>query len=337
MSTSRRIALPLSVLLLAAGCGGDDDDDDDDHGSNGDDGTQVDAAAADPDAATSSPDASDGEVDAAARGCLLSAGCPDWIEDYQREVISALTGETSIGQGVVLSQRASVAERVLVRAYISSELARWGLEPQTHEYSTGANVYAELPATTDGDGIIILGGHFDSVPGTPGAADDGTGVALVLAAARYLSEVEPRNFTVVFAAFDEEEVGLLGSQAFAEKTRFDARPVLGMHNFDMVSWDEDGDRGVELWSPAPDLERFYRAAAGDLGLPIEAYDFLPSDHASFIGEGFDAVGMGEEYHQGDSTPFYHQAGDNYDSINFGFLASATQLALLVVERQLGAE
>lgn len=275
-------------------------------------------------------------ADAAEIRCRLSLGCPDWLEEYEREVLAALTGEQPIDGEVALAGRFSEQDRAMTRAYLAAELTRLGLEPQLHDYGGGANVFAELPATGDGERMIVMGAHMDAVDGAPGAADNGTGVAMVLAAARYLSELERRDQAVVFALFDQEELGLIGSLAFAERLRIDGALVDGMHNFDMLSWDQDDDRGVELWSPDEDLEPLYRDAAAEIGMPVSTYDLLSSDHAAFAANGFAAVGLGEEFHQGDTTPYYHLPGDTYDQVDFGYLAAATQLALRAVERQLGA-
>lgn len=323
MVSPRHVGL-LSCLVYALGCGGSDDD--------------VDPVV--PDANTGSMadapvEAVDASVaDAGIVGCPLSAGCPEWFEEYTRQVVATLSGAWPIADGVVLTQRFEERERAAVRGYLADELSRLGLEPVLHPYATGANVFAELPATDDGGQLIVLGAHFDGVAGAPAAADDASGVAVVLAAARYLVQLEQRSAGVIFVLFDEEESGLLGSIAFADKLRFEHPPVLAMHNFDMVSWDGDDDRGVELWSPAPELERLYRTAASDVGIPIASYAFERSDHAAFIAQGMPAVGVGEEYNQGDTTPFYHQATDTYDQIDFGFLVSTLQLGLLVIERQL---
>jgi Peptidase family M28 len=320
---ARMRGLGSSVLLLAAlsACGSDDED-----GDGSDDGTTADDG----------DDGADGGPDAGAADCPLAGGCPDWLEDYASEVIASLTGERAI-DGRTLPARYLLEERELARTYLAGELARHGLDPEIHEYGSGANVFAELPATGEGGRLVVLGAHFDTVPGAPGAADDASGVALVLAAARYLSALERRDWTVVFVLFDEEEVGLIGSQAFAEKLLFEAVPLEGMHNFDMLSWDGDGDRGVELWAPAPELEDLYRGAAEDLDLPVESFpDFLSSDHGAFVGNGFAAIGLGEEYHAQDTTPHYHQPTDTLDKIDLGYLASCTRLGLLAVERQLGA-
>jgi Peptidase family M28 len=279
----------------------------------------------------------DGGADAGAAPCTLVGGCPDWLEEYEREVVAALTGESAIAGGVALAARFTEEERALARTYLMGELSRLGLEPELHDYGSGANVFAELPATEGGDALVVLGAHLDTVAGVPGAADNGTGVALVLAAARYLSSLERRELTVVFALFDEEEVGLLGSQALADELRLQGETVAGMHNFDMISWDQDGDRGVELWAPSAELEPLYRDAAAELGVPIASHEIYGSDHASFLGSGFPAVGVGEQYVGRDTTPHYHRPSDAYDKVDFGFLVSSTRLALRAIELQLGAD
>jgi hypothetical protein len=315
MAVMRRHAIAL-LLCAAHACG-------DDLGT-GDGGGADDGADA--------PDAGD----PVAIRCRLSLGCPAWIEEYEREVVAVLAGEQPIDGEVALVGRSSNRDRELTRAYLAAELARSGLEPQLHEYGGGgANVYAALPATGDGERMIVVGAHMDAVDGAPGAADNASGVAMVLAAARYLSELERRDQAVMFALFDQEELGLVGSLAFALRLRIDGALVDGMHNFDMLSWDQDDDRGVELWSPDEALEPFYLDAAAEIGMPVAAHELLNSDHGAFKAHGFRAIGMGEEFHEGDTTPFYHQPGDRYDQVDFGYLAAATQLALRAIERQLG--
>ncbi|HKE20141.1 MAG TPA: M28 family metallopeptidase [Kofleriaceae bacterium] len=307
-AASAASAALLLGALLAACAGGDDADQGD--GGDGSDGVEV--------------------------RCPLVRGCPDWLEAYEREVIGTLSGERPIDGDVSLSERFSEDERAMTRAYISDQLAGFGLEPRLDEYPGGANVIAELAGTGEDDALVVVGAHLDTVRVAPGAADDGTGVALVLAAARYLSELERRDHTVVFALFDGEEVGFKGSSAFANELRLDGASVLAMHQFDMLSWDLDGDRGVELWAPAPALEALYRDAADEVGVPVASFEFYSSDHSSFIGAGFAAIGVGEQYVEGDSTPFYHQPSDTYDKIDFDYVTSTTVLGLRALERQLGA-
>lgn len=68
--------------------------------------------------------------------------------------------------------------------------------------------------------IYIVGAHYDSADGSPGAWDNASGVAGVLEAARVLSQ-RPFEATIIFIAFDGEERGRKGSRAYAEEHRFD--------------------------------------------------------------------------------------------------------------------
>ena len=47
--------------------------------------------------------------------------------------------------------------------------------------------------------------------------------------------------------------------------------------------------------------------------------------------------MGEEYHEDDTTPHYHEPTDTYDNVDFDYLTAITQLALVAVERQLAGD
>ncbi|RMD66003.1 MAG: Zn-dependent exopeptidase M28, partial [Planctomycetota bacterium] len=81
---------------------------------------------------------------------------------------------------------------------------------------TWRNVIVEIPGTTRPEEIVVVGAHFDSVPTTPGADDNGSGTAALLAIAQQL---KGRRFdrTVQLAFYNLEEVGLVGSRAHAQQ------------------------------------------------------------------------------------------------------------------------
>src|SRR5215213_2283602 len=79
-----------------------------------------------------------------------------------------------------------------------------------------ANVIATKPGTAP-TGTVLLTAHYDTVVGSPGAADDGIGVGVLLETARALSTTDaPRN-SVMILLTDAEEVGLLGAEAFVRE------------------------------------------------------------------------------------------------------------------------
>ncbi|MBA8825224.1 hypothetical protein FHX42_002575 [Saccharopolyspora lacisalsi] len=114
------------------------------------------------------------------------------------------------------------------REYLLDRLDSWGwntgvrrgvgatpaAESPTRQLAAVSNVVATMPGT-DPTGTVVLAAHYDSVPGSPGAADDGIGVGTLLETARALSagDAEPRN-TVTILLTDAEELGLLGAEAF---------------------------------------------------------------------------------------------------------------------------
>lgn len=83
-----------------------------------------------------------------------------------------------------------------------------GFEPAIHENLEGVNLVAVKPGT--GPGAVLIGAHHDTVKDSPGACDNGAALAALVEIARVLASV-PLQATVILAAFDMEEIGVLGS------------------------------------------------------------------------------------------------------------------------------
>ncbi len=87
---------------------------------------------------------------------------------------------------------------------------------QTIFSSISANVICDVEGTDYPDEMIVICGHYDSIPGGYGALDNASGVALTLSLAKMLSvEVPKRSVRLIF--FGSEELGLRGSIAYSEK------------------------------------------------------------------------------------------------------------------------
>ena len=125
-----------------------------------------------------------------------------------------------------------------VRGYLLSTLRDLGLQPQVQEAivvrpsngrasmaMSGAmlgrvskaayvyNVLARIPGQQPGKAVLLMA-HYDSQPSTPGAADDGAGVAAILETARALRQAGPLRHDVILLLTDGEEYGLFGAKAF---------------------------------------------------------------------------------------------------------------------------
>jgi hypothetical protein len=231
-------------------------------------------------------------------------------------------------QGLTAAPRSTTTQRDAARQYLAAQLTMLGLTPQTHQYANGANVYATLPATMGSDKQIILGAHFDTVANSPGANDNASGAAVVLAVARYLNETPCRRAPVILAFFDQEELGLFGARAFAQM--LDPQQTRAVHTIDQVAWDNDNDRRYELELPTPALETEWRAAATALGVTIVTTNTSGTDHQAFRDRGFAAVGLTEEYVGGDTSPHRHQPTDTASTVNDEYLRLAAKLTARVL-------
>ena len=251
------------------------------------------------------------DADDAARACSTPAADAPWITEVQEGIVARLSGKSPISSGLISSDRASPARRSAVSAYLRAELSALDVAASLQKYATGTNVYGILEASAPSSANIVIGAHFDTVPGSPGANDNATGVALVMAVARYLVSVDCRQSNVYFVFFDEEEVGLVGSAKFAAFLKESAVSVTSVHTIDQVGWDKDGDRAIELERPSGDLYAEWVASrdAAGLTMPLHLVGTGSTDHVSFRANGFSAIGITEEHVNGDTSPNYHKATD----------------------------
>ncbi|MEU5696243.1 M28 family peptidase [Actinosynnema sp. NPDC020468] len=113
---------------------------------------------------------------------------------------------------------------------------------------TSYNVIAERPATGRGDKVVMVTAHYDSVPGSPGANDDGSGTALVLELARVLRYL-PVARGLRFALWGSEEQGLLGSRHYVSQLpAVELGRVAGVFQNDMVATSHVGSSAYWLLS-----------------------------------------------------------------------------------------
>lgn len=159
----------------------------------------------------------------------------------------------------------------------------------------------------------------------------------MLAVARFVQETPCRSAPVTIVMFDQEERGLLGSEAFAQT--LDPAEVRAVHTIDQVAWDADADRVFELELPTAELEAEWRAAATVVGARLTITATTGTDHQSFRDRGFAAVGLTEEYVGGDTSPHIHRATDTPASIApyEDYLVLAAKLATQVVLEQIRAD
>ena len=101
-----------------------------------------------------------------------------------------------------------------VQDLCAARLGEYGFDVSLHEYATGVNVIGVLPGSDLADEQVVVSAHYDHIEGCPGADDNASGVAAALEVARIQGSKAPRR-TLTVALWDQEEVGLVGSEAWA--------------------------------------------------------------------------------------------------------------------------
>ena len=123
-----------------------------------------------------------------------------------------------------------------VQDMCAARLIELGFEVERHGYGTGQNVIGRLAGQKAPDEWVILSAHYDSTDDTcPGADDNASGVAGLLESARVLAS-RKHDRTLIVACWDEEERGLIGSRAYADKLASTGQKVVMMYDYEMIGY-----------------------------------------------------------------------------------------------------
>ena len=186
---------------------------------------------------------------------------------------------------------------------------------------TAANLYGRLRPAPRGGVDVLLTAHFDGVGDHPGlrqpaAADNGSGVAVVLEAARVLTATLPDGVGLSLALLDGEEVGALGSAHHAARLRATgARPLV--INVDGAGHLHEA-AGVEAGGPARGLLAALDQAGRHTNVPLAAGP-VASDNRRYAAAGLAALGIGA------GMAGYHSPADTADRVQPDTLTAITHL------------
>ena len=208
----------------------------------------------------------------------------------------------------------------------------------------GNDVVATLPGTDpSSDEVYVLVAHYDTmnrlVAGGPcvGANDDSSGVALLLAAAKLMSQYS-FNHTVVFLAVDGEEQGLYGSHAYAEEALKNNDNIAAAISIDMIGTRAPGIRNTEVMV-AGEINNVSNWIVNFTVNVNQRYpEFLNftiikddpfnhgSDHKPFLIRGYDAVLVEEAANDYD----WHRTSDVIKNMDISYTVEASRLVLATV-------
>lgn len=136
---------------------------------------------------------------------------------------------------VATARPPSSAHHDVVRDLCAERFAALGYTVERFNYGTGVNILGVKPGLDPAAPRVLVSAHYDHVGTCPGADDNGSGVAGVLEAARVLATGR-YDRTLVVACWDEEERGLIGSQAYARRAAAAREAIAVAYVFEMIGF-----------------------------------------------------------------------------------------------------
>jgi len=178
---------------------------------------------------------------------------------------------------------------------------------------TGWNIIGEIPGASSPEKIILVGAHLDGHDISQAAADNGGGAAVILEAARALAkhrDLVPK--TVRFVWFTGEEIGLLGSNSYAQAHAGEAEAIEFVFNCDVAGG--GGTPGIATMGFEETRKRFLKYS-GELGMPFRVgAGVMPySDMYPFHLLGIPSISFSSSAPDG-SWNFIHTAADTFDKM-----------------------
>jgi len=197
---------------------------------------------------------------------------------------------------------------------------------------------------------IVIGAHYDTAPGSPGADDNATGVAVLLELARDIAS-RPLKYPVQLVAFDMEEYGYLGSSHHAAKYKQQQESIRLMISLEMLGYcnhnpnSQSYPAGLKYFYPnsgnfialigtlrtVPDLINL----SGKIRKSGQPCEWLPvpnrglivpdtrrSDHVPFWDNGYPAIMVTDTANM--RNPHYHRGSDRIETLDLDFLAGVCQ-------------
>jgi Zn-dependent M28 family amino/carboxypeptidase len=254
---------------------------------------------------------------------------------------------------VKIGERHLWKERSLDRTadYIEEVLEDSGYDVYRQTFIAYGQAVSNLIVEKSGreGGVVVVGAHYDTVPGSPGADDNASGVAGMLELARLCKNDTTRKL-LIFAAFVNEESPCfgslkMGSMVYAESLKASGVRVEIMIALEAIGYFAKNEvqqyplPGMRLFYPAsadflavvgnfPSTRYVYRLKRGIKGnadikvrsfiAPAQVGGINRSDNSAFWHHGFRAVMLTDTAHFRNKN--YHQETDTIDSLNFDTMA-----------------
>jgi Zn-dependent M28 family amino/carboxypeptidase len=271
---------------------------------------------------------------------ILSVFCAN-AQDIDRS--SLLRDIKTLSSDLFAGRKTGTEGNKAAAEYISARFTEAGLKSfQDHyrhpfsfknrksELINGTNLIGFVKGKTDN--VIVISAHYDHVGVTNsmiynGADDNASGVSVLFGIAEYFNVHKPRN-TLLFIAFDAEEMGLQGAYSFLKEPVISIKSIIMNVNVDMVSHNDKSELYAVGTYKTPILKEIIEDADDNTGINILFGHDIPdsgkddwtmqSDQGPFAKENIPFIYFGVEDHDD-----YHKPSDKFANINQNFFHSAS--------------
>lgn len=199
-----------------------------------------------------------------------------------------------------------------------------------------ANVIGMIEGKNEKSGYIVIGAHFDHLGGYdngayfPGALDNASGIAALLEIARIVKDMPQPEKTIVFSAFNGEEVYLAGSKFYTQK------PIFPLAKTTMINMDIVGSKGSTVldiagyYKEINETQQLFKRYSEYIGVNTRISRLASSDHVHFAARGSQSIMLTNL----EEKPITHTIQDSYEkSIDLDVLEETIKLVIYYILNQ----
>lgn len=278
---------------------------------------------------------------------ILVLGCaaPQIVKSQSIDSLQLLNDIKILSSVEFAGRRPGSPEHQKSVDYITARFASLGLKKVNGSYIsefpindtlTGKNLLAVVPGKSNK--TIVISGHYDHLGLRRGALhlgadDNASGASGLLAMAAWFADKTPQH-TLIFAAFDAEEMGLRGARYFVEHPPVPLEQIVLNINMDMISRNDQNRLVASGTHHTPYLLPFIERGSSDAIKLVAGYDVpgtgrddwtMQSDQGAFFRKDIPFIYFGVEDH-----PDYHTPRDTFENIQPRFFYQAAKAILNVI-------
>lgn len=276
---------------------------------------------------------------------LLLSG--NWVNAQNINRVKLLSDIEKLSSDEFAGRKTGTKENEMAAGYISRRFAEAGLDfyqdSFKHPFTFKTRNAGELEGTNligyikgKSMDVIVISAHYDHIGISNseinnGADDNASGVAALIAIADYFKDHKPKN-TLLFIAFDAEEMGLQGSYAYIKNPIIDKKRIKLNINMDMISHNDKSELFAAGTFKNPEIKNIIANTDKNTDVQILFGHDLPgtgkedwtmqSDHGPFAQQNIPFLYFGVEDHKD-----YHKPSDKFRNINQNFFHSASTAIL----------